>query len=83
MAVEGVGSTGFVAQTKVVAALRKLEGSEVFYSARRTRLHSATRWEPRIAEGGYAVGSPVHCRYDWRLEGQSGRWCPPRSLDGW
>ncbi|CAE7577509.1 WAXY [Symbiodinium sp. CCMP2456] len=46
MAVGGVGSAGFVAQTKVVAVLRNLEGNGVFCCARRTRLHIATRWEP-------------------------------------
>ena len=44
--VVGDESAGFVAQTKVVAALRKLKGSGVFCTARRTRLHAATRWEP-------------------------------------
>ena len=37
--VVGVGSAGFVAQTKVVAVLRKLKHSGVFCSARRMRLH--------------------------------------------
>ena len=44
--VVGVESAGFVAQTKVVADLRKLKGSGVFCTARRTQLHAATRWEP-------------------------------------
>ena len=44
--VVGVESSGFVAQTKVVAVLRKLNGSGLFCTARRTRLHAAIRWEP-------------------------------------
>ena len=47
LVVLAVGSTGFVAQTRVVAVLRKLKGRRVLGSARRTRLHVATRWEPR------------------------------------
>ena len=44
--VVGAESPGFVAQTKVVVVLRKLKGSGVFCTARQTRLHAATRWEP-------------------------------------
>ena len=46
MVVFGVGTTGFVALARAVAVLGKLEGNGVFCSARRMRLHVATKWEP-------------------------------------
>ena len=47
MAVVGVGSAGFVAQTETATFLRKLESSGVNRSADRKRLHHTTRREPR------------------------------------
>eukprot|EP00439_Symbiodinium_sp_Y106_P015296 s8233_g2.t1 len=46
MVVVGVGCAGFVAQTEAVPDLSTLKGSGVFCSARRTRLHVATRRAP-------------------------------------
>ena len=65
MVVFGVGTTGFVALARAVAALGKLEGSGVFCSARRMRLHVATRWEPCghvLLEAMRKIASPISGR---------------------
>ena len=52
-----VGSTGFVAQTKVVAVLRKLKGRRVLGSARRTRLRRHVKMEPMRSATRFIVAA--------------------------